>query len=142
MPDNEYAPINSRSAFTCFMAATQSSLVHLLTALAAHETLKKLSLTQVLRFVTSAACLKRDITIVQPSEDLVNEPPEFLSVSIKEFLAESVGIALSDIPDAWDILKDEAWGILPLPECVKVESAAFRKHGWDRGLGKYACSFM
>jgi hypothetical protein len=60
----------------------------------------------------------------------VNKPPKFLSVSIKEFLAESIGIALGDIPDAWDILK-EAWGILPLLECVKVESAAFQKYGWD-----------
>jgi hypothetical protein len=120
-----------------------SLLVALLTALTAHETLNKLSLSKLLQFVTSVACLKRDITIVQPSKDLVNDsPPEFLSASIQNFLAESVGILLDDVPAAWDILKDQAWGISPLPDSVKAEAAAFRKYGWDRGLSECDSSLI
>jgi hypothetical protein len=113
------------------------SLIDLLVALNDHTTLKALSLSQVLQFLTTVACLKRDIAIVQPSEDQVSDAaPEFLSISIQNFLSESVNIPLDSIPAAWDILKEHAWSISPLADRIQHESSAFRKYGWDKGLSE------
>jgi hypothetical protein len=118
------------------LSPPMSSIVDLLTALNNHKTLKKLSLSQVLQFLTTTACLKHDINIVQPTKGLSDTAPEFLSISIQQFLSESVNVPLDCIPNAWSILKDYAWSILLLTDAIKRESVGFRQYGWDKGLSE------
>ena len=112
-----------------------SDLLAALTQLSTHSTLKNLTISQILDFLSRASLLKRDIMLAQPAQThSTGNVPEVLPPLVQEFLAESVGIDLKMIPDAWDILKNHAWTMTPLTERVEKEKEAFREFGWDRGL--------
>jgi hypothetical protein len=115
---------------------TMSELLTVLSQLSAHSVLKSLTLSQIIDFLSRVSLLKRDITLAQPTELPTDEAPDVLPPLIQTFLAESIGMDLNSIPDAWDILKGHAWVMTPLAEHVEMEKEAFRKFGWSRGLSE------
>jgi hypothetical protein len=72
-----------------------------------------------------ASLLKRDIMLSQPAMQLTDTGPEVLPPLIQAFLADSIGIDLESIPDAWDILKDHGWKMTSLAEHVETEKRLF-----------------
>lgn len=108
-----------------------SELLAVLTQLSAHNTLRNLSLLQILDFLLRSSLLKHDIMLAQPAKHPSQSPPEVLPPLVQAFLAESIGIDLDSIPDAWDILKNHAWTMIPLAERVEKEKDMFREFGWS-----------
>lgn len=115
---------------------TMSELLAALTQLSTHSSLKHMTLSQILDFLSMSSLLKRDIMLAQPAIQLADNVPEVLPPLVQAFLAESIGIDLKSIPDAWDILKDHAWKMTPAADRVETEKQAFREFGWARGLSK------
>jgi len=113
-----------------------SELLAVLTQLSTHNVLKSLTLLQIIDFLSRVSLLKRDITLAQPTDLTTDEAPDVLPPLIQAFLAESIGIDLDSIPDAWDILKGHAWVMTPLAEHVEMEKEAFCKFGWSRGFSE------
>jgi hypothetical protein len=116
-----------------------ADLSGVLKSLSYHPVLQDLSITQLLTFLTQSSSLKRHIILAQPAGEPTGNAPQILPPLVREFLANSTGIALQAIQDAWDILKDHAWAMSPLADCVEIERDAFRKFGWNQGFS--ACQF-
>lgn len=114
-----------------------SDLLTILKALEQHPILKDLSISQLLDFLTQASALKRHIILAQPAEEPIGTAPLILPPLIREFLAKTTGIALQAVQDAWDVLKDCAWMMHPLADCVAKEKEAFRKFGWNHGFSEF-----
>jgi CxC5 like cysteine cluster associated with KDZ transposases len=114
-----------------------SDLLTILKALEQHPVLKDLSISQLLDFLTQASALKRHILLAQPAEEPTGTAPLILPPLIREFLAKTTGIALQAVQDAWDVLKDCAWTMHPLADCVAKEKEAFRKFGWNHGFSEF-----
>jgi CxC5 like cysteine cluster associated with KDZ transposases len=119
-----------------------SDLSAILKALEQHPILKSLSISQLLEFLTRASALKRHIILAQPAEEPTGTAPLILPPVIREFLAKATGIALQAVQDAWDILKDCAWAMHPLAECVAKEKEAFSKFGWTHGLSEFVLPYF
>jgi hypothetical protein len=119
-----------------------SEFLAVLTQLSTHSTLQNLTLSQILDFLSRVSLLKRDIMLAQPATQSTDVAPEVLPPLVQAFLAESVGIDLESLPDAWDILKNYAWTTTPLAERVEKEKEAFREFGWNRGLSKSCMYFI
>jgi hypothetical protein len=95
-----------------------SNLTIILKALDGHPFLKCLSVSQLLGFLTQASALKRHIILAQPAGEPMGSAPLILPSLIREFLANTTGIALQAVQDAWDVLKDDVWAMSPLTDCV------------------------
>jgi len=115
-----------------------SELLATLTKLSTHSILKNMALSQILDFLSTASLLKRDIMLAQPAKHSTDtgDAPKVLPPLVQAFLTESVGIDVQTIPDAWDILKDLAWTMIPLAERIDKEKEAFREFGWARGFSE------
>jgi len=55
---------------------------------------------------------------------------------IQRFLAESIGIEIDALSDAWSLLKDYAWNMPTVSAFLEKENAAFCAHGWNKGLSE------
>jgi hypothetical protein len=104
--------------------------------LAEHPVLRTLSFLQLVDFLTTISLLKRSISLVQRAGKPTDKPPDVLPRLIQRFLAESLRMDMGVMPDAWSILKDYAWDMLPLASHVKQEKDAFSAHGWSKGLSE------
>lgn len=111
-------------------------LLKVIEPLAAHPLLQTLSLFQLIEFLTSVSHLKRSILLAKRAAEPTNEPPAVIPRLIQKFLAESIGIDIKAIPDAWLILKGYAWNMPTTSACLDREKAAFREHGWNKGLSE------
>src|SRR5882757_3315301 len=116
-----------------------ADLSDVLKSLSYHPVLQDLSITQLLTFLTQSSSLKRHIILAQPAGEPTGNAPQILPPLVREFLANSTGIALQAIQDAWDILKDHAWTMSPLADRAEMEKIAFREFGWSKGFS--ACWF-
>jgi len=117
-----------------------ADLSDILKSLSRHPVLQYLSITQLLIFLTQSSALKRHIILAQPAGEPTGNAPQILPPLVREFLANGTGIALQAIQDAWDILKDHAWAMSPLANCVETEKVAFREFGWSQGFSAYRFS--
>jgi hypothetical protein len=113
-----------------------SDLAVILQALNSHTLLKCLSVSQLLDFLTQASALKRHIILAQPADEPTSCAPLILPSLVREFLSKTTGITLQAVQDAWDVLKDIAWAMSPLADCIAKEKEAFRKFGWSHGFSK------
>ncbi|KAJ7574078.1 hypothetical protein C8J56DRAFT_1065320 [Mycena floridula] len=98
--------------------------------------LKKLSVSQIMRFLWLSSCLKHDILLPQPIAESSDssKPPGILPSSVHLFLSDAIGVPVDEIDHCWDVLKDEAWNT-PSPEDLKAEDMRFfQEYGWKRGL--------
>lgn len=111
-------------------------LLNVVQPLAAHPQLKTLSLFQLVELLTRISRLKRSILLAKRAAEPTDEPPSLLPRLIQRFLAESIGMEMEAIPDTWSILKGYAWGMPTTSECLDGEKAAFREHGWNKGLSE------
>ena len=118
----------------CSDCIAMSNLTIFLQALFRHPLLKSISVSQLLDFLTQASALKRHIILAQPAGEPTDSALLILPSLICEFLANTTRIALQAVQDAWDVLKDDAWAMSPLAECVAKEKEAFRKFGWAHGF--------
>jgi hypothetical protein len=98
------------------------------------ETLRQLTLGQIVHFVTLASRLKDDILLTQPAHISPLQPPDVLPPSITSFLSDCCGLSEDLVDSCWDVLKDMAW----------QESNVFKDHsemacveyGHSRGLSR------
>jgi hypothetical protein len=111
-----------------------SDLLTVLHGLDQHSVLKDLSISQLLEFLTQASALKRHIILAQPAGEPTGSAPLILPPLVRDFLAKSTGIARQTVQDAWDVLKDHAWTMPLLVDCVAKEKETFRKFGWAHGF--------
>jgi len=111
-------------------------LLEILKPLAQHNQLQSLSLLQLVEFLTRVSLLKRSILLAERSAEPTGQPPGVLPRLIQRFLSESTGIDMGAIPDAWSILKDYAWDMPTISSLNEKEKAAFRAHGWNKGLSE------
>lgn len=111
-------------------------LLEILKPLAQHKQLQSLSLLQLVEFLTRVSLLKRSILLAKRAAEPTDQPPDVLPRLIQRFLSESTGIDMGAIPDAWSILKDYAWDMPTVSGLAEKEKAAFRAHGWDKGLSE------
>jgi hypothetical protein len=114
-----------------------SDLLTILHGLGRHSVLKDLSISQLLEFLTQASALKRHIILAQPAGEPTGSAPLILPPLVRDFLAKSTGIAHLAVQDAWDVLKDHAWAMPLLVDCVTKEKETFRKFGWAHGFSMF-----
>ncbi|KAF8057809.1 hypothetical protein FPV67DRAFT_1677039 [Lyophyllum atratum] len=88
----------------------------------------RLTLRQVMQFVTLARSLKDDIILTQPAVIPASDPPEILPPSVKTFLEDSCKISEECVEDCWEVLRSTIWGV-----GVNREQD-FAEHGHSRGL--------
>ncbi|KAH8096937.1 hypothetical protein BXZ70DRAFT_895312 [Cristinia sonorae] len=67
------------------------------------------SLSQIIIFLTHAACMKNYISIIQRATDSHDGPPQYLPDSVIDLLSDAVHIAACRIPAWWDALKSLVW---------------------------------
>jgi hypothetical protein len=113
-----------------------ADLSDILKSLSQHPVLQDLSISQLLTFLTQSSALKRHIILAQPAGEPTGDAPPILPPLVREFLANGTGIALHAVQDAWDILKDHAWAMPQLADCVAKEKEAFRRFGWSNGFSE------
>ncbi|KAF8060185.1 hypothetical protein FPV67DRAFT_1674149 [Lyophyllum atratum] len=89
----------------------------------------RLTLHQVMQFVTLARSLKDDILLTQPAVIPASDPPEILPPSVKTFLEDSCKISEECVEDCWEVLRSTIW------HGVGVNREQdFVEHGHPRGL--------
>jgi hypothetical protein len=115
-------------------------LLEVIKPLAAHGRLQSLSLLQLVEFVTLISSLKSSILLAKRAANPTDEPPDILPRLIQRFLAESIGIDMGAVPDAWSLLKHYAWAMPTVSALADREKASFRAHGWNKGLSESALS--
>jgi hypothetical protein len=111
-------------------------LLGVIESLAKHPVLHLLSLQQLIELLTLISRLKRSILLAKCAAEPTDEPPDILPRLIQRFIAESIGIKIQAIADAWSILKGYAWTMPTISECAEREKEAFRSHGWNKGLSE------
>ena len=115
---------------------TMSDMAVILQALNNHTHLKCPSVFQLLDFLIQASALKQHIILAQPADEPTSCALLILPSLVCEFLPKTTGIVLQAVQDAWDVLKDIAWAMSPLADCVVKEKEAFRKFGWSHSFNK------
>jgi len=80
-----------------------------LTSLAMHEGLKHLTMMQLMAFINQATFLRCNIQLAQPAAEPTDTAPLALPESIANFLAQSVGIPMENLPDCWVV--GEKWEV-------------------------------
>jgi hypothetical protein len=111
-------------------------LLRVVEVLTQHPHLRSLSLWQLVEFLTRVSSLKRSILLAGCATEPTDLPPEILPRLIQRFLAESIGIDMDALPDAWSLLKNYAWDMPTASVFVEKEHAAFHAHGWNKGLSE------
>jgi len=107
-----------------------------LTSLAMHEGLKHLTMMQLMAFINQATFLRCNIQLAQPAAEPTDTAPLALPESIANFLAQSVGIPMENLPDCWHILKDFIWDIPSASQWAQIDEEAFRIHRWKIGVSE------
>jgi len=102
--------------------------------LSEHPVLSNLTFAQLLRSMSLATCLKRDISLPQPISLDLGCAPTFLPPAISDFIAESIGIEGEVMQDLWFIIKDDVWEAPTDEEASVINEDCFRKYGWKREL--------
>jgi hypothetical protein len=111
-------------------------LVNILLALQRHESLRAITIDQLITFLNHCSLLKRDILLPQPHSQSANQAPFVLPPSVSAFLSKSTGIPLECMHDCWTILRDIAWDFLAPTQRYGSDMELFRLHGWKHGLSK------
>jgi hypothetical protein len=111
--------------------------------LAKHAALRSLSFPQLVEFLSLVSVLKRNISLARRAEEPSDQPPGVLPRLIQRFLAESLGVDMSVIFDAWPILKHYAWDMPHVSTYFRREKEAFSAYGWGKGLSgvSFQCIF-
>jgi hypothetical protein len=78
-------------------------LLDIVQHLAERPHLRSLSLQQLFEFLTRISSLKRSILLAKRAAEPTDSPPDILPRLIQRFLAESIGIDIGVIPDAWSL---------------------------------------
>lgn len=112
-------------------------LLDIVNAFAQHPQLQSLTLPQLMEFLTRVSTLKRSILLAKRAGEPTDLPPDILPRLVQRFLAESIGIDIGAIPDAWVLLKEYAWVMPTLSAFTEKENAAFHAHGWNMGLSEF-----
>jgi len=107
---------------------------HALLLLTEHPVLCDLTVSQLLRAISLATCLRRDISLPQPISLDLGFAPRFLPPAISDFIAESIGIEGGIMQDLWSIIKDDVWEAPTDEESSVINEECFRKYGWKREL--------
>ena len=69
----------------------------------------QLSLSQIWRFITHAALLKKDIILTQSARHDPMQPPQFLPPAIEEYLSKLLNLDSRLVEDCWTVLRDLVW---------------------------------
>ncbi|KJA15025.1 hypothetical protein HYPSUDRAFT_72271 [Hypholoma sublateritium FD-334 SS-4] len=111
------------------------SVLDIVSQLGRHRVLQYLTLDGLMTFTRILSHLRRDILQLQPLEQSNPSTPLcFLPENIQMFLSECLGIALSDIGDLWNALRDHIW-VSPLMPLIPGEDfTVFKAVGWKYGL--------
>jgi hypothetical protein len=97
--------------------------------------LEHLSLSNLHGFIVSAARLKNDIFLAQPSSQPLEHPPEYLPLAIQNTLSSITDIPLWLIPQCWLVVRDLVWSDDYVAKLQPNPQEVFAAHGLDRGLG-------
>ena len=98
--------------------------------------LQKLTLPQIVQFVSLARQLKNDIILTQPANVSDAFPPAVLPPSVAYFLSDACGLPADSITHCWELLKDTIWQAEDAFE--DRTRTAFCEFGYDRGLGMFS----
>ena len=116
--------------------STPMQIISVLLVLQRHETLRDITVDQLITFLNLCSLLKRDIFLPQPHSHSANQAPFVLPPSISAFLSKSTRIPLEHMHDCWTILRDIAWDFLAPTQRYESALESFRLHGWKYGLSK------
>ena len=86
-------------------------------------------------FIQYASRLKNEILLAQNSSHLPNIVPQFLPISVVNFLASSCALSEKEVEECWTVVKELVWSTYILDD--KAVSTAFRDHGTDKGFGLF-----
>ena len=85
-------------------------------------------------FIQYASRLKNKILAAQPPSHLLDIVPDFLPISVVNFLASSCVLSEQKVKVCWEFLKELMWMSAFILD-NKAVSAAFKDHGIDKGFG-------
>lgn len=97
-----------------------------------------ISFVSILHFITLAARLRDNITLVQNGsyDSSKSEPPANLSDAIKQFLAASCDLDIQYIPAYWTTFRSIIWSTDVVHFNDLQLSALVSRHGLKHGIGK------
>jgi hypothetical protein len=96
-------------------------------------------MVQLMAFINHVSLLRCSIELTQPAAEPTDTAPLAIPQSIASFLAQSIGISIRDVADAWNISKDTIWEMDTVVQRDQVDEDAFREHGWRLGVSEF-CS--
>lgn len=106
------------------------------------EVIKHVTLRNLHLFVVHAARMKPDIVLAQLQGGNPHAPPQFLSTSIRDALADICSVPVDCVPSLWTALKTLVWDDNYVASLQENPQLVFMKHGIDKGLGTscYVCT--
>lgn len=96
----------------------------------------QLSLSQILRFITHAALLKKDIYLTQHAKHDPESPPQFLPPAIQGFLGRVLNLEEQLIEECWTVLQDLVWNDEYVNDLQQDPEVTFRSFGIHQGLSE------
>lgn len=98
------------------------------------EVIKHVTLRNLHLFVVHAARMKPDIVLAQLQGGNPHAPPQFLSTSIRDALADICSVPVDCVPSLWTALKTLVWDDNYVASLQENPQLVFMKHGIDKGL--------
>lgn len=102
------------------------------------EVLDYITLRNLHLFIVSAACMKSDIFLAQPSTQGFDSPPLYLPISIQHTLSCITQIPRPLIPKCWLAMRELVWSDAYVMKLNINLHNEFGQHGLERGLGMLA----
>lgn len=107
-----------------------SNLDRVLQQLSQHpDDVLSLSITQIYRFLTHAACLKDDIILTQPAAHSAAVPPDHLPAIVAKFLSTLLKLDANEVDACWNIFKDMVWDDAYMEALQRDPEEGFRAMG-------------
>ena len=132
-----------RHAATSFHVSRSSNmdLGTLSTKVAANPSLSSMPLDGLLLFLASAAAIKNNILLLQPSDHSPDAAPDVLPRSAQAFLSQACNLPISNILGCWLTFKDIIWHANGVMSLLHAPLSTFHEHGTSRGFSTSALCF-
>ena len=100
--------------------------------------LERLSLGDILLFISHARLLKNDILLAQHATHNPKDPPSFLPPTIASFLGKLLNMPPEDVANFWMVMKELLWDEEWLAVVERDPDQAYRSFGLEKGLSTYS----
>ena len=119
------------------------SLAELLVKLQPYPGLRdELSLSQLWKFITHAALLKKDISLAQHAKHDPSSPPPFLPPVVQTYLSQLLNLNEQLVEECWNVLQDIVWNDDYVAALQEDPEVAFRSFGIQHGLSVFYYTFQ